>query len=135
VKITCDSDALSNFGRRHGRGAREVYDAIASGFLHLNVITVFETRGGMAADRAVADFDRRFGHLPVLTLDRASAIRAGDLWRVLRRSGRTVAPRDLLLAAIADVSRTRLITGDSDFEPLVELGLDIQIASKPSSID
>lgn len=134
MKITCDSDVLSNFGRGRGRGAAQVRDAIASASLHLNVITLFETRGGMESPEAVADFDQRLGHLPVLELDRAAALRAGELWRELRSRKRPVHVRDLLMAAIADTHRARLITADSDFEPLVEAGLDISIITTESAL-
>jgi predicted nucleic acid-binding protein len=134
VRITCDSDVLANFGRGRGRGAREVRDALARGELSLNVITLFETRGGMERPASVADFDRRLGHLPVLELTREAAIRGGDLWRALRKRRQTVHVRDLLMAAIADASRTRLLTADRDFEPLVELGIDIEIVDTDSTV-
>jgi predicted nucleic acid-binding protein len=129
MKVTCDSDVLSNFGRGKGRGAREVREAIERGVLVLNPITLFETRGGMERPEKVADFDRRFGHLEVLDLGRAAALRAGDLWRDLRRTGRVVHMRDLLMASVADASRARLLTADNDFQQLVDLGLDIQIVT------
>jgi predicted nucleic acid-binding protein len=134
VKVTCDSDVLSNFGRGRGRGAAEVRDAIAAATLYLNVITLFETRGGMERADLVADFDRRLGHLPVLDLGRAAALRAGDLWRELRKRRQTVHVRDLLMAAIADTQRARLLTADRDFAPLLGLGLDIVIVGTESAV-
>jgi predicted nucleic acid-binding protein len=134
MRVTCDSDVLSNFGRGRGRGACEVRDAIAAGSLVLNAITLFETRGGMERAERIADFDQRFGHLAVLVLGRDAAVRAGDLWRELRRRKASVAMRDLLMAAIADTSRVRLLTADSDFEPLLELGLDISIVEQESIV-
>lgn len=134
MRETCDSDVLSNFGRRRGRGAREVRDAITAGRLSLNVITLFETRGGMERAQDLASFDRRLGHLPVLELTRAAAVRAGDLWRELRRRGATVGIRDLLMAAIADVHRVRLLTADRGFAPLHGLGLDVQIIEEESRV-
>lgn len=134
MRVTCDSDVLSTFGRRSGRGAREVYDAIQSGALHLNVICLFEVRGGMEDLARVHEFDRYFAHLPVLEFNREAARRAGDLWRALRRSKRTVAIRDLFLAALADVHRVRLLTADHDFLPLRTLGLDIAIVEEESRL-
>lgn len=134
MRVTCDSDVLSNFGRGGGRGAREVRDAIAAGSLWLNVITLFETRGGMEGAEHVADFDRRLGHLPVIELSREAALRAGDLWRELRRRKATVHIRDLLMAALADVGKARLLTADADFAALRDLGLNIDIVQKDSRI-
>jgi predicted nucleic acid-binding protein len=125
---------LSNFGRGRGRGAREVRDALTRGELSLNVITLFETRGGMEKPELVADFDRRLGHLPVLELTREAAIRGGDLWRSLRKRRAAVHVRDLLMAAIADTHRTRLITADRDFEPLLALGIDVVIVADESTL-
>lgn len=134
MRVTCDSDVLSNFGRKKGRGAREVRDAITNGSLWLNVIALFETRGGMQGPEHVADFDRRLGHLPVLELTREAALRAGDLWRDVRRKRVSIHIRDLLMAAVADAGRARLLTADRDFEPLLELGLDIEILSEESHV-
>lgn len=134
MRVTCDSDVLSNFGRRRGRGAREVAAALGSGTLCLNAVTLFETRGGMESAERIADFDRRLGHLVVLPLDRAAAVRAGDLWRELRRRRAPLHVRDLLMAAIADVARVRLLTADTDFAPLVDLGMDIAILAEESEV-
>lgn len=131
MTTTCDSDVLSNFGRGKGLGVEEVRDAMATGSLSLNVITLFETRGGMERDDLVAAFDRSLGHLPVLELTRAAALRASDLWRKLRRAGASVAMRDLLMAAIADAHGAKLLTADNDFAPLGKLGLDITIVTRP----
>lgn len=134
MRLTCDSDVLSNFGRRAGRGAREVSDAIQAGALSLNVICLFEVRGGMEDPARVHEFDRRFAHLPVLEFTQAAAIRAGDLWRALRHSKQAVAIRDLFLAALADVHHVRLLTADHDFSPLRDLGLDITIVEQESRL-
>lgn len=127
MKTTCDSDVLSNFARGRGLGVREVREAIETGSLWMNAITLFETRGGMERDESVAKFDRSFGHLPVLALTREAAVRAGDLRRKLRSAGANVAPRDLLMAAIADTHQAMLVTADRDFAPLQKIGLDIDI--------
>jgi hypothetical protein len=82
----------------------------------------------------VADFDRRVAHLPVLEFTREAAVRAGDLWRLLRTRKRTVVMRDLFLTALADAHRVRLLTADSDFMPLQELGLDIAIVREDSRV-
>lgn len=134
MTITCDSDVLSHYGRRAGRGAREVYEALKTGSLVLNVICLFEVRGGMEDDALVQEFDRRFAQLPVLEFTRAAALHAGELWRRLRRKGRTVAIRDLFLAALAATHRVTLLTADHDFEPLRRLGLDIHIVSTESRV-
>ena len=134
MRVTCDSDVLSNFGRRVGRGVREVYEAIQTGTLSLNVICLFEARGGMEDPVKVHEFDRAFAHLPVLDFTREAALRAGDLWRALRRAKKTVAIRDLFLASLADAHRVRLLTADHDFIPLRTLGLDITIIETDSRI-
>ena len=134
MRVTCDSDVLSNFGRGRGRGAREVRDAIANGSLWLNVIALFETRGGMQRHEHVVDFDRRLGHLPVLELTHEAALRAGDLWRELRGRKLSMHIRDLLMAAVADVGQARLLTADADFKPLLEIGLNIDILTEESQI-
>jgi predicted nucleic acid-binding protein len=134
MRITCDSDVLSNFGRRRGRGAKEIFEAIEAGFLSLNVICLFEIRGGMEDQTQIADFDRRFAHLSVLEFTQGAAIKAGDLWRSLRSRKQTVAIRDLFLAALADAHRVRLLTADRDFVPLKELGLDITIVGEESRL-
>lgn len=134
MNVTCDSDVLSHFGRRAGRGAREVYEALKAGSLFLNVICLFEVRGGMEELAQVQEFDRRFSHLPVLEFDRESALKAGDLWRELRRRRRSVAIRDLFLASLADAHRVKLLTADSDFRPLRELGLEIEIVTAESRV-
>lgn len=127
MKLTCDSDVLSNFGRRHGRGAQEIHDALQTGTLSLNVICLFEVRGGMEDETKIHAFDRAFSHLPVLEFDQETAVRAGDLWRALRQRKQHIAIRDLFLAALADVHRVQLLTADHDFRPLQALGLDITI--------
>ena len=134
MRLTCDSDVLSNFGRRAGRGAREVHEAIQGGTLSLNVICLFEVRGGMEDLAKVNEFDSVFAHLPVLEFTREAAVRAGDLWRALRRAKKTVAIRDLFLASLADVHRVRLLTADHDFLPLRALGLDITLIETESRI-
>lgn len=134
MRVTCDSDVLSNFGRRQGRGAREVFEAIQLGVLSLNVICLFEVRGGMEEAARIREFDQRFAHLDVLEFTREAAIRAGDLWRALRKAKKTIAIRDLLLAALADAHRVRLITADADFFPLCELGLGITIVREESRL-
>ena len=134
MRVTCDSDVLSNFGRRAGRGVREVHEAIRTGALSLNVICLFEVRGGMEDLAKVHAFDSAFAHLPVLDFTREAAVRAGDLWRTLRRAKKTVAIRDLFLASLADVHRVRLLTADHDFVPLRDLGLDITIIEIESRI-
>ena len=125
---------LSNFGRRTGRGAREIAEAIQAGALHLNVIALFEVRGGMEDAARVREFDRAFAHLPVLEFTRDAAIRAGDLWRSLRRQKSSVAIRDLFLAALADAHHVTLLTADQDFLPLCALGLDITIVREESRL-
>ena len=134
MKITCDSDVLSNFGRRQGRGVREVYEALHTEMLSLNVICLFEVRGGMEDEAKIHAFDRAFNHLPVLEFDQPSALRAGDLWRALRRRKQHVAIRDLFIAALADAHRVRLLTADHDFKPLQALGLDIVIIEEESHL-
>lgn len=134
MRVTCDSDVLSNFGRRSGRGVREVHEAIQASALHLNVICLFEVRGGMEDVARIHEFDRRFAHLPVLEFTRDAALRAGDLWRDLRHRKATVAIRDLFLAALADVHRVKLLTADHDFVPLRDLGLDIEIIQKDTHL-
>ena len=134
MRLTCDSDVLSSFGRRAGRGAREVHEAIQGGTLSLNVICLFEVRGGMEDLAKVHEFDSAFSHLPVLEFTREAALRAGDLWRALRRAKKTVAIRDLFLASLADAHRVRLLTADHDFLPLRALGLDITIIETESHI-
>jgi predicted nucleic acid-binding protein len=134
MRVTCDSDVLSNFGLRRGRGAREVFEAIQANALSLNVICLFEVRGGMEDAARIAEFDRCFAHLPVLEFTREAAIRAGDLWRALRSRKRTLAIRDLFLAALADAHRVRLITADHDFTPLQDLGLDITIITEDTHL-
>ena len=134
MKVTCDSDVLSHFGRRAGRGASEVAEALRSGSLSLNVICLFEVRGGMESETHLREYDRRFAHLPVLEFGREAAIRAGDLWRRLRQENSRVAIRDLFLAALADVHRVRLLTADRDFLPLRALGLNIEIVTAESRL-
>ena len=134
MRVTCDSDVLSNFGRRAGRGVREVYEVIQGGTLSLNVICLFEVRGGMEDLAKIHEFDSAFAHLPVLEFTREAALRAGDLWRALRRAKRTVAIRDLFLASLADVHRVTLLTADHDFIPLRALGLDITIVETESRL-
>ena len=134
MRVTCDSDVLSNYGRRAGRGAREVAAALHGGALSLNVICLFEVRGGMEDLARVHEFDRAFAHLPVLEFTREAAVRAGELWRQLRAGKKSVAIRDLFLAAVADVHRVQLLTADQDFAPLQEFGLDIEIIRSESSV-
>lgn len=132
--MTCDSDVLSNFGRGQGRGAREIHDALAAGNLSLNVICVFEVRGGMEDLARVHEFDRRFSHLSVLEFTREASVKAGDLWRNLRRVKKSVAIRDLFLASLAMTHHVRLLTADRDFVPLREMGLDIVIIEEESRV-
>ncbi len=134
MRVTCDSDILSNFGRRTGRGAHEIFEAIQAGTLSLNAICLFEVRGGMEDLAKIREFDHSFSHLPVLEFTREAAIRAGDLWRALRRAKKTVAIRDLFLAALADAHHVRLLTADHDFLPLRELGLDITVITAESHV-
>lgn len=134
MRVTCDSDVLSHFGRRQGRGARELYEAIEADTLSLNVICLFEVRGGMEEPAKIHEFDRLFAHLPVLEFNRDAALRAGDLWKALKHRKKTIAIRDLFLAAIADVHRVKLLTADNDFLPLCELGLAIQIIHQESKL-
>lgn len=134
MTVTCDSDVLSNFGRRAGRGAREVAEAIRAGTLSLNVICLFEVRGGMEDATRIREFDQAFSHLPVLEFTRAAALRAGELWRTLRQKHQPIAIRDLFLAALADVHHVRLLTADHDFLPLQRLGLDLVIIEEPSTV-
>lgn len=134
MRVTCDSDVLSHFGRREGRGAREVYEALQAGTLALNAICLFEVRGGMEDSAYVQEFDRRFAHLPVLEFTREAAIKAGDLWRELRRRKQPVAIRDLFLAALADVHRVTLLTADQDFRSLQAMGLAIEIITTLSRV-
>lgn len=133
MTVTCDSDVLSNFGRRAGRGVREVAEAIRVGTLRLNVICLFEVRGGMEDLTRVHEFDRCFSHLQVLEFTRAAALRAGELWRMLRQKHQHVAIRDLFLAAVAEVHDVKLLTADHDFLPLQRLGLDIAIIEESST--
>lgn len=111
-----------------------MHEAIQAGTLSLNVICLFEARGGMEDVAKVHEFDSAFAHLPVLNFTREAALRAGDLWRTLRRTKKTVAIRDLFLASLADVHRVRLLTADHDFIPLRTLGLDITIIETESHI-
>ncbi len=134
MRVTCDSDVLSHFGRRSGRGAREVAEAIRTGTLSLNVICLFEVRGGMEDPTRIREFDRCLSHLPVLEFTREAALRAGDLWRALRRKHQSLAVRDLFLAALSDAHQVKLLTADHDFVPLQRLGLDIVIIEEPSTI-
>ena len=134
MRVTCDSDVLSNFGRGSGRGAREIYDAIAAGNLSLNVICLFEVRGGMEDLARVHEFDRRFSHLPVLEFTQEASVKAGDLWRNLRRIKKSVAIRDLFLASLAEIHHVRLLTADHDFIPLQQMGLDIVIIEEESRV-
>ena len=134
MRATCDSDVLSNVGRRTGRGVREVYEAIQAGALSLNVMCLFEVRGGMENPAKIHEFDGAFAHLPVLEFTREAAVRAGDLLRTLRQAKKTIAIRDLFLAALADVHHVRLMTADHDFVPLREIGLDITIIETESHI-
>ena len=134
MRVTCDSDVLSNFGRRAGRGAQEIYEAIQGGTLSLNVICLFEVRGGMEDLERVSDFDRRFAHLPVLEFTREAALRAGDLWRLLRQRKKPMAIRDLFVGALADAHQVKLLTADHDFIPLRDLGLDVDIIEAESHV-
>ena len=111
-----------------------MHATIQAGTLSLNVICLFEVRGGMEDLARVHEFDRAFAHLPVLELTHDAALRAGDLWRALRRAKKSVAIRDLFLAAIADVHRVKLLTADHDFAPLQALGLDITIIEEESRL-
>jgi len=111
-----------------------VHEAIQAGTLSLNVICLFEARGGMEDLAKIHEFDSAFAHLPVLEFTREAALRAGDLWRTLRRTKKTVAIRDLFLASLADVHRVRLLTADHDFVPLRDLGLDIAIIATETRI-
>jgi predicted nucleic acid-binding protein len=63
--------------------------------LSLNVICLFEVRGGMEDVARIHEFDRRFAHLPVLECTREAAVRADDLWRSVRKAKRPIAIRDL----------------------------------------
>ncbi len=134
MRVTCDSDVLSHFGRGAGRGAKEIHEALSRELLCLNAICLFEVRGGMEDMAKVQEFDRAFSHLTVLEFTREAAIKAGDLWRELRRRKQTLAIRDLFLAAIASTHRMKLLTADHDFKPLKELGLDIEIITSPSRV-
>ena len=111
-----------------------MYKAIQTGVLSLNVICLFEVRGGMEDLAKVHAFDSAFAHLPVLEFTREASLRAGDLWRTLRQAKKTGAIRDLFLASLADVHRVRLLTADHDFIPLRDLGLDITIIETESRI-
>ncbi len=134
MTVTCDSDVLSHYGWGVGRGAREIYEALRSGSLYLNVICLFEVRGGMEEEALVEEFDHRFSHLPVLEFTREVSSKAGDLWRQLRRRKKSVGFRDIFLAAVAQVHRVKLITADHDFLPLQQIGLDIQIVTEDSRL-
>ena len=69
-----------------------------------------------------------------LEFTREAALRAGELWRLLRQRKKPIAIRDLFLGALADVHCVKLLTADHDFVPLRDLGLDIDVIETESRL-
>ena len=94
----------------------------------MTIITLYElTRGdvyvGFKGEEVKADYEKVFYVLP---LDNKSVVIASEIWSNLRRKGKLLDERDLLVGAICIANELPLATlNKKHFERLKEYGLEI----------
>jgi predicted nucleic acid-binding protein len=96
---------------------------------HVCVVTVAELRAGVLAATEIGVRSRRLATLEAvsglqpLAIDTAAAAAWAEMVVRLRRAGRRVNVNDVWIAAVAAANEMPVVTQDSDFDVLADLGL------------
>jgi predicted nucleic acid-binding protein len=108
-RVMADADVLADFLK--GRGAAERVEALLrERRLSMSVIAAFEVWCGLRTPEGRAAFRKVVRVTAIVPLDRATAERAGEVYRDAEEAGARVAHRDALIAAAALLRRLPLLT-------------------------
>ncbi|SRR6266567_4261662 len=104
-----DADVLADFLK--GRGAAEKVEVLLrERRLSVSVVAAFEVWCGLRAPDGRAAFRKVLRLTAIAPLDKATAERAGEVYRAAEEAGTRIAHRDALIAAAALLRRLPLLT-------------------------
>jgi len=122
--ILADSDVLIDYLAGAQPITRRVEDFIRSDSLQISSITCFELLSGAQETKRGKRTRALMDSLPILPLDRESAIEAASVRRNLARTGRSIGMADSLIAGVALANNLPLFTRNKKhFELVQELRL------------
>ncbi len=97
-RLVVDTDVLIDFFAGAAPAAEAVAHLIRNYTLSLTTLTLFELASGARARAQLDDIELLVQTVDPLPLNVPAALRAGALYRDLKRQGRLLAPTDLLIA-------------------------------------
>lgn len=111
--LILETTFLVDLERERGRGVQGPAHAFlrdhASDRLHVTSITAGELAAGAAPDERAA-WDALLGRLQIVSIDRETCWRYGQLYRHLKANGLLIPANDLWIAAIAVSSELAVVT-------------------------
>ena len=116
LKFMLDTNAVSNAARDpHGRVAQQL-GVVGANAVSVSIVVASELRFGLAKSGAIKLFDRIeqiLARIAVLPLDVPCDTHYGDIRATLERTGKTIGPNDLLIAAHARALGLTLVTNNT----------------------
>ncbi|MCX6590073.1 MAG: type II toxin-antitoxin system VapC family toxin [Acidobacteria bacterium] len=98
--VVVDTDILIDYSRQAARLDPVLRELMGDGMLAITAISVFELEQGFRRPEDRIRLSVFLEALPILQLDKAAAVKAGEVSRALAATGQNLALGDLLIAGI-----------------------------------
>ncbi|MHC1725486.1 MAG: type II toxin-antitoxin system VapC family toxin [Syntrophobacteraceae bacterium] len=112
--VIADTDVIIDYFSARETFSKMAAELILKDSLALTSITVFELYAGVAGARRLAQIDNLVALVPVFPFRTEDALAAVGIYNDLKKRGKLIGIRDILIAGICISRKAPLLTGNKD---------------------